>query len=95
MRELGLWDSREGVSMAFSEVEELFSKCRFANCRHETEPGCAILAALEDGSLSPEQWKSYKTQRKEIAFTMNHSAYLKQKQEFHKSIARNNRARRK
>ena len=95
MRELGLWDSQEGVSMAFAEVEELFTQCRFANCSHETEPGCAVLAALEDGSLSPAQWKTYKTQRKETAFVMNHSAYLKQKQEFHKSIARNNRARRK
>ena len=95
MRELGLWDSREGISLAFAEVEELFSQCRFNNCTHKTEPGCAVQAALKDGSLSPEQWKMYLTQVKETAFVMNHSAYLKQKQEFHKSLARSSRNRKK
>jgi len=95
IREVGLWDSREGISLAFANVEELFSKCRFSDCSHQTEPGCAVIAALNDGSLSPEQWKQYQAQRKESNFTINHSAYLKQKQEFHKAIARNNRARQK
>jgi len=88
MRELGLWDSREGISLAFAELEELFSHCRFNNCSHQTEPGCAVQAALENGSLPPEKWKQYLVQRKETAFVMNHSAYLKQKQESNKSIAR-------
>jgi len=95
IREVGLWDSREGISLAFANVEELFSQCRFSDCSHQTEPGCAVTAALNDGSLSPEQWKQYQAQRKENNFTINHSAYLKQKQEFHKAIARNNKARRK
>jgi ribosome biogenesis GTPase len=95
MREVGLWDSGEGISLAFAEVEELFSQCRFSDCGHETEPGCAVLAALEDGRLSPEQWKQYRAQSRENAFVTNHSAYLKQKQEFHKSLSRNSRARRK
>jgi ribosome biogenesis GTPase len=95
MRELGLWDSKEGISLAFAEVEELFSQCRFSDCSHQTEPGCAVLAALKDGRLSAEQWKNYRAQSRENAFVMNHSAYLKQKQEFHKSIARNNKARQK
>jgi len=43
MRELGLWDSSEGISLAFAEVEELFSQCRFNNCTHETEPGYTVL----------------------------------------------------
>jgi ribosome biogenesis GTPase len=95
MRELGLWDAQEGISLAFAEVEELFSQCRFSNCTHQSEPGCAVLAALEDGSLSPAQWKTYLAQRRETAFVVNHSAYLKQKQEFHKSLARNSRNRNK
>ncbi|MCL2243295.1 MAG: ribosome small subunit-dependent GTPase A [Treponema sp.] len=95
IRELGLWDSSEGISLAFSEVEDLFTKCRFNNCTHSSEPGCAVLAALDDGSLSQEQWKNYLTQTKENAFVISHSAYLKQKQEFHKSIARSSRARQK
>jgi ribosome biogenesis GTPase len=88
MRELGLWDSREGISLAFSDVESLFTQCRFSDCSHETEPGCAVLAALEDGRLSPKQWKNYKAQIRESSFVINHSAYLKQKREFHKSLSR-------
>jgi ribosome biogenesis GTPase len=95
MRELGLWDSREGISLAFAEIEELFSQCRFNDCTHQTEPGCAVRAALENGLLSREQWKTYQAQLKETAFVMNHSAYLKQKQEFHTSIARFSRNRQK
>jgi len=94
IRELGLWDSREGISLAFAELEELFSQCRFNNCSHQTEPGCAVKKALEDGSLSPEQWKQYLSQRRETAFVMNHSVYLKQKEEFHKTISRLNKSRR-
>jgi len=92
MRELGLWDSSEGISLAFAEVEELFSRCRFNNCSHQTEPGCAVLAALKNGDLSWEEWKNYLAQRKETDFVLNHSDYLKKKQEFHKTIARHSRA---
>jgi ribosome biogenesis GTPase len=95
MRELGLWDSREGISLAFADVESLFTQCRFSDCTHETEPGCAVLAALEDGRLSLRQWKNYKAQIRESSFVLNHSAYLKQKREFHKSISRTIRDKRK
>jgi len=88
IREIGLWDSSEGISLAFPEIEELFSGCRFNDCSHRSEPGCAVLAALEDGSLSNDQWKRYLSQRKENNFVINHSAYLKQKQEWAKSISR-------
>ena len=93
IRELGLWDAREGLSMAFAEIEELFPMCRFNNCSHKTEPGCAVLAALENQSLSEEQWKLYCAQMKETAFVSDHSAYLKQKHDFQKSIARFSRDR--
>jgi len=93
LRELGLWDSGEGMEHAFAGIEELLSQCRFSNCTHQNEPGCAVLTALEDGRLSIEQWKNYQIQERETAFVENHSAYLKQKQEFHRSIARMNRAR--
>jgi ribosome biogenesis GTPase len=88
MRELGLWDAGGAVSMAFAEIEDLFSRCRFSNCTHTVEPGCAVLAALEDGSLSPEQWRNYRKQKREAAFVENNSAYLRQKAEFHRSLAR-------
>jgi ribosome biogenesis GTPase len=95
MRELGLWDAAEGLSLVFAEVEELAARCRFSNCTHRTEPGCAIQAALEDGSLAKEVWRNYLVQKKEAAFVENHSAYLKQKREFHRAVARINRVRRK
>lgn len=59
MRELQLSDHSEGISARFADVEELISQCRFKDCQHQTEPGCAVLAALADLSLSEERWKSY------------------------------------
>ena len=59
MRELGLWDADAGVSDAFADVEALFARCRFSDCRHDTEPGCAVKAALADGTLDPARWEVY------------------------------------
>ena len=95
MRELGLWDSGESLSLVFGGVEELIARCRFSNCRHQTEPGCAVRAALDDGSLSPAEWRNYQVQKREAAFVEDHSAYLKQKEEFHRALSRMNRTRRK
>ena len=49
MRELGMWDVTEGLDDAFSDVEKLAQMCRFRNCRHENEPGCAVREAIENG----------------------------------------------
>ena len=68
MRELGLWDATEGVSQAFGDVEALAADCRFNDCRHETELGCAVRAALETGALSPERLASYAKLQRELAF---------------------------
>ncbi|MDR3138882.1 MAG: ribosome small subunit-dependent GTPase A [Treponema sp.] len=95
MRELGLWDAGEAVSIAFAEVEEIAAGCRFSDCTHTTEPGCAVLAALAEGRLSPEQWRNYRKQKREAAFVEDSSAYLRQKTEFHKSLARNGNIRNK
>lgn len=67
MRELGLWDSGDGVSATFEDIEALASSCRFHDCHHGNEPGCAVRAALEDGSLDPGRWKSYGKLQREIA----------------------------
>ncbi len=66
MRELQLSDHAEGVSSQFSEIEELILKCRFSDCQHQTEPGCAIRAALEEESLSEEKWHSYQKLEAEV-----------------------------
>jgi ribosome biogenesis GTPase len=59
MRELQLWDVDEGVEETFSDVEELATACRFPNCEHEGEPGCAVQAAIAEGRLTAERLASY------------------------------------
>ena len=60
MRELGMWDAAEGLSAAFPDGERFLGQCRFHDCRHGQEPGCAIRGALERGELSPQRWKNYR-----------------------------------
>ncbi|MGL4960781.1 MAG: ribosome small subunit-dependent GTPase A [Inquilinus sp.] len=67
MRELGLWDAGDGVAAAFADIEALAAACRFVDCRHEAEPGCAVRAALEDGHLDPERWRSWGKLQRELA----------------------------
>ncbi len=67
MRELQLWESAEGLGETFADVEELAAQCKFNDCAHRTEPGCAILAALEDGTLAAERWESYGKLQRELA----------------------------
>ncbi|MDX6592056.1 MAG: ribosome biosis GTPase / thiamine phosphate phosphatase [Gaiellales bacterium] len=59
MRSIGLWGEEEGLEQAFSDVEELAAGCRFADCKHETEPGCAVLEAIEQGTLPAARLESY------------------------------------
>ncbi|MGC1385395.1 MAG: ribosome small subunit-dependent GTPase A [Candidatus Acidiferrales bacterium] len=51
LRELHLWGADEGLAQAFGDIESLATRCRFSDCAHETEPGCAVRAAVADGSL--------------------------------------------
>ncbi|WP_455716962.1 ribosome small subunit-dependent GTPase A [Anaerosporobacter sp.] len=59
MRELGLWDVSEGLKESFGDVEELVGQCKFHNCTHGNEPGCAVREAIEDGTLTANRYKSY------------------------------------
>ncbi|BCW87293.1 Small ribosomal subunit biogenesis GTPase RsgA [Alphaproteobacteria bacterium SO-S41] len=67
MRELGLWDAEEGVAATFTDIEELALNCRFTNCGHGSEPGCAVRAALEGGTLDAARWESYSKLQRELA----------------------------
>ncbi|MCH0541545.1 ribosome small subunit-dependent GTPase A [Streptomyces sp. MUM 203J] len=60
LRGVGLWDAGTGVGQVFSEIEELARDCRFHDCAHQAEPGCAVLAAVEDGSLPERRLESYR-----------------------------------
>jgi ribosome biogenesis GTPase / thiamine phosphate phosphatase len=67
LRELQLWETDEGLDQAFVDVADVIANCRFSDCEHRTEPGCAVKAALADGSLSPERWESYQKLQRELA----------------------------
>jgi ribosome biogenesis GTPase len=67
MREFGIWDADEGLDETFAEIVELALQCRFADCTHRFEPGCAVRAAVEDGSLDERRLKSYRRLAHELA----------------------------
>ena len=67
MRELGLWDADEGVSTTFADIEALSAACRFRDCAHGAEPGCAVQAALAAGRLCAERWRGYAKLQRELA----------------------------
>ncbi|MDP1992543.1 MAG: ribosome small subunit-dependent GTPase A [Syntrophales bacterium] len=68
MRELGLLDVSEGIDKSFAEIHDLSRNCRFSDCTHTREPGCAILMSLERGELSEERYQNYLKLRKESEF---------------------------
>ncbi len=67
MRELGLWNADESVPEAFSDVAALAEGCRFRDCTHAHEPGCAVRAAAEAGAIEPERLESFQKLRAELA----------------------------
>ncbi|MEU3894693.1 ribosome small subunit-dependent GTPase A [Streptomyces sp. NPDC045251] len=60
LRGVGLWDAGSGVGQVFAEIEELARDCRFHDCAHESEPGCAVLAAIDSGELSERRLESFR-----------------------------------
>ncbi|WP_413381875.1 ribosome small subunit-dependent GTPase A [Alkalihalobacillus sp. 1P02AB] len=69
MRELQLWaEDDQSLSGSFNDISTLFEQCRFADCSHKTEPGCAVLSALEDGTLEKNRWQSYLKLQRELAY---------------------------
>ena len=68
LREVGLWQSESGLDQTFPELERLAAACRFTDCAHESEPGCAVLAAIESSDLPAERIESYRQLRSELAF---------------------------
>ena len=95
IRELQLWDA--DLEQTFGDIEEIARRCRFADCNHDREPGCAIREALEDGTLSPERWQSYvKLQRELEAVEVRRNHLLRQERvREYKIRARANRPKKK
>ncbi|MBZ5551689.1 MAG: ribosome small subunit-dependent GTPase A [Acidobacteriia bacterium] len=68
MRELQLWESAVGISQAFEDLEALAQQCRFRDCQHRGEPGCAIPHALADGTLDRARLENYRKMQAELRF---------------------------
>jgi ribosome biogenesis GTPase len=67
MREVGLVGDEDALARAFDDVAELAARCRFADCRHAGEPGCAVREALDGGALPADRWESYVKLQRELA----------------------------
>ncbi len=92
MRELGMWDVSEGLGEAFSDVEQFIGKCRFRDCKHDREPGCAIKAAIESGQLDMARWESYRNLKEEA---VDKEELLRRKREWSKGVAKFTKQRKK
>ncbi len=68
MRELGLLGASEGIGDSFADIRDLAIDCRFGNCTHTSEPGCAVLTAIEAGALSQDHYRNYMKLKRESEF---------------------------
>lgn len=85
MRELGMWDVSQGMSDAFADVESFLGKCKFSDCRHQNEPGCAIRNAIARGKLSAARWESYQKLKEE---SVDKAELLRRKQQWYKALSK-------
>jgi len=95
MRELGMWDAEEGLSKSFSDIEQYFGNCKFRDCKHLSEPGCAVKAAIQFGELSQSHWENYLKLRNENQIGDNKAGYLRAKEQRFKEIAKFHKTSRK
>lgn len=75
IRELGLWDASEGIDDTFSDVTKLFGDCKFSNCSHTTEPGCAVKKAIDNKMITSERWNLYRQLRNEDEWGKNNAIF--------------------
>lgn len=89
VRGFGLFDADDGMEEIFGDLEAIFGRCRFSDCTHSSEPGCAVQSALADGSLDERRWASYqKLQRELSALARRHDAAARRAyaREWHQKI---------
>lgn len=95
MRELGMWGVDSGIDTTFADIEELARNCKFKNCTHTKEPGCAVRMAIVDGSLSEDRYRSFTKLTAENAYAEDSESYLAAKEKKFKEIAKYNKANKK
>lgn len=88
MREFGMWDNDTGIDRTFADIEELAAQCKFRNCTHTNEPGCAIQKALTTGELETDRWQSYQKLKAENDYMENRESYMIAKGKREKEISK-------
>lgn len=89
MRELGMWDVSSGLGEAFADVAEVLAcGCKFSDCRHQSEPGCAVTAAIASGVLSAERWESYLKLKHEARYADDKAGFMREREQWHKQISK-------
>ena len=88
MREFGMWDNDTGIEKTFTDIETLMSQCKFHNCTHTNEPGCAIQKALQLGKLQTDRWRSYQKLKAENDYIEDKETYMIAKGKREKEIAK-------
>jgi len=87
MRALRLHDTADGITAVFDEISDAATQCRYTDCRHESEPGCAVQHAIEKGELDPERLKRWrKLQREDLHNTQSVAEARKRDKQFSKSV---------
>jgi len=81
LRELQLWGDESSLGSAFPEIDALATECRFRDCSHENEPGCAVRAALEEGTLDASRYDHYLNLRKELKYLERRTDHFAARQE--------------
>jgi len=91
MREIGMWENIDGIQNAvsdvFADIEAYLGTCKFSDCRHQNEPGCAINAAIERGEITQERWNSYQKLQREALYAEDKLRSLREKSARNQDIA--------
>ena len=87
VREIGLWDVEEGLTDTFAEIVELADRCRFRDCHHDNEPGCAVAAAIRDGKLDEARLRGYRRLEEELAEQPSEAERREAKRKFFKAMS--------
>jgi ribosome biogenesis GTPase len=85
MREIQMWSGEDGLTEAFEDIEKLAAQCKFTDCKHKKEPGCAVREAIENGKLSSERFESYIKLQKEIRIAERKQALVEKSKKNKKS----------
>jgi len=91
LRGLEIWGDEDTLDQSFRDISDLAQNCRFADCTHQSEPGCAVQAALQNGSLDPERYDNYLKLQKELMFLSRRrekGALRRAEREWHKKVWR-------